>query len=167
MIRIPAAPSFTVQANGNQGFDVFADGVLVAPIRLAANGALVADQIETNASGVRLSGLRAVDAQAVSFAADDFVSITLAAGGGTNLSAAYEPMVQFKLTVQSFNTNRWLALFPGGPAPFHFLICSITPRPLRTLFHCCWMCTMARRSFRAFGTGIGVISAHWVVIRFQ
>ena len=125
MIRIPAAPSFTVQANGNQGFDVFADGVLVAPIRLAANGALVADQVETNASGVRLSGLRAVDAQAVSFAPDDFVSITLAAGGGTNLSAAYEPMVQFKLTVQSFNTNRWLALFPGGPAPFHFLICSM------------------------------------------
>src|SRR5215467_11605267 len=79
-VRIPAAPSFTVQPSGNQGFDVFADGVLVAPIRLAANGALVADQVETNASGVRLSGLRAVDAQAVSFAPDDFISITFAAG---------------------------------------------------------------------------------------
>jgi len=25
----------------------------------------------------------------------------------------------------SFNTNRWLALFPDGPAPFHFLVCSM------------------------------------------
>src|SRR5262249_12487186 len=110
---------------GKQGFDVFADGALVAPIRLAANGALVADQVETNTLGLRLSGLRSVDSQAVSFAPDDFVSITLPSAGVTHPYPAYEPIVQFKLTVQSFNPNRWLALFPGGAAPFHFLICSM------------------------------------------
>ena len=29
------------------------------------------------------------------------------------------------MTIVSFNTNRWLALFPGGPAPFHFLVCAM------------------------------------------
>src|SRR5437667_6735519 len=125
VIRVQGAPTFTVQSNGNQGFDVFADGVLVAPVRLAANGAIVADNIETNASGVRLSGLRAKDSQAVSFASDDFVSITLPAGGSTNGPAILEPTVQFKLTVRTFDTNKWLALFPGEPAPFHFLLCSM------------------------------------------
>src|SRR6185369_10469827 len=72
-----AAPVFTVSPAGNAGFDVYADGVLAAPIRLAANGAIVADTIESSANGVRLSGLRASDSQAVTFEADDFVSITL------------------------------------------------------------------------------------------
>lgn len=115
----------TVTASGHDGFDVFADGVLAAPIRLAANGAIVADQVETNAAGLRLSGLRAKDSQAVSFASDDFVSITLPAVNPTNPAAAWEPVVQFKLTVRTFNTNKWLALFPSSPAPFHFLICSM------------------------------------------
>ena len=125
MIRVHGASAFTVQPSGNQGFDVYADGILVAPMRLAANGAIVADQVETNASGVRLTGLRAKDSQAVSFASDDFVSITLPGGGSTNPPAAWAPTVQFKLTVRTFDTNKWLALFPGGPAPFHFLICSM------------------------------------------
>ncbi len=120
-----AAQVVTVTASGHDGFDVFADGVLAAPIRLAANGAIVADQVDTNASGIRLSGFRAKDSQAVTFAADDFVSITLPAVNPTNPPAAWEPVVQFKLTVRTFNTNKWLTLFPGGPAPFHFLICSM------------------------------------------
>ena len=120
-----AAPVVTVAASGHDGFDVFADGVLAAPIRLAANGAIVADQVDTNASGIRLSGLRAKDSLAVTFAADDFVSITLPAANPTNPPAAWEPVVQFKLTLLSFNTNKWLALFPSAPAPFHFLLCSM------------------------------------------
>ena len=40
--------------------------------------------------------------------------------------------MQFKLTVRSFNTNKWLALFPGGAAPFHFLIC---PVPAAKVWH--------------------------------
>src|SRR2546426_3349190 len=120
-VCVRAAPVITVLPAGHDGFDVYADGVLAAPIRLAANGAIVADTVETNASGIRLSALRAKDLQAVTFAPDDFVSITLAS---TN-PVVWEPVVQFKLTVATFNTNKWLALFPGGAAPFHFLICSM------------------------------------------
>jgi len=115
-----AGPVFTVQPSGNEGFDVFADGVLSAPIRLAVNGAIRADSVVTNASGIVLSGLHSSDPLAVTFAADDYVSITLSSS-----SNAPEPIVRFKLTLVSFNTNRWLALFPGGAAPFHFLSCSM------------------------------------------
>ncbi len=120
-----AALVLTVQPAGNSGFDVYADGVLAAPIRLAANGAIVAGQVQTNASGIVLSGLRAKDPQAVSFAPGDFVSVTLPGANAPNVPAVWEPVVQFRLTVQTFNTNRWLGLFPSGPAPFHFLICSM------------------------------------------
>ncbi len=123
LVPARATPVFTVAASGHDGFDVYADGVLAAPIRLAAHGAIVADTVQTNASGLRLSALRAKDSSAVTFAADDFVSITLPAASSTNL--AWEPLVQFKLTVRTFDTNKWLALFPGAPAPFHFLICSM------------------------------------------
>src|ERR1035437_5302189 len=123
LVPAPATPVFTVAASGHEGFDVYADGSLAAPIRLAANGAIVADTVQTNASGLRLSALRAKDSAAVTFAADDFVSITLPAANSTNL--AWEPVVQFKLTVRTFDTNKWLALFPGAPAPFHFLVCSM------------------------------------------
>jgi len=109
----------TVQPSGNQGFDVYANGVLVAPIRLAANGAIVADNVVSNVTGLILSGLRTTDPLAVIFATNDYVSVTLLAPGDTNA----EPIVQFHLTLGNFNSNRWLALFPGGPAPFHFLVC--------------------------------------------
>ena len=99
--------------------------MLAAPVRLAANGAIVADQVETNASGIRLSALRAKDSLAITFAADDFVSVTLPAPGSTNATAVWEPAVQFKLTLRTFDTNKWLALFAGAAAPFHFLICSM------------------------------------------
>ena len=127
LMLVPArgTPVITLQPAANLGFDVYADGVLVAPIRLAANGAIVADVVTTNSSGIRLTSLRARDSQAVVFAADDFVSITLPAANPTNPPVVWEPTVQFKLTIQSFNTNKWLALFPGGPAPFHFLVCSM------------------------------------------
>jgi len=120
-----ANPVLTVQPAGNEGFDVYADGVLVAPIRLAANGAIVADQVETNSSGLRFKGLHTKDALAVAFAPGDFVSITLPSPNSTNPAAIWEPTIQFKLTIGAFNTNRWLALFPGGAAPFHFLVCSM------------------------------------------
>ena len=122
------AGQITVQPAGNQGFDVYADGVLVAPIRLAANGAIVADNVVSNATGLVLSGLRATDPLAVTFATNDYVSITLPAPGDTNA----EPVVQFHLTLGNFNTNRWLALFPDGPAPFHFLVC---PMPTAQVWH--------------------------------
>lgn len=125
LIQANAAPVFTVRPAGNQGFDVFADGVLVAPIRLAANSALLADTITTNGDGLTLSGLRAGDPLAVAFAADDFVRIILPPAGGTNATAATVPAVQFKLTLTSFDTNRWLALFPGAPALFRFLVCAM------------------------------------------
>ena len=125
LFRIHATPVFTALPAGNDGFNVYADGVLVAPVRLAANGAIVADQVTTNASGIRLSSLRAKDSAAVTFATDDFVSLTLAPAGFTNPADIWEPTIQFKLTIQTFDTNKWLALFPGAPTPFHFLICSM------------------------------------------
>ncbi|HEY5913174.1 MAG TPA: hypothetical protein VJA21_21495 [Verrucomicrobiae bacterium] len=123
-----ANPVLTVAAVGSQGFDVRADGVLVAPIRLAANGAIVADQTSATSTSVRLSALRAKDSAAVTFAPDDFVSITIPPAG----SAVWEPVVQFKLTIRGFDTNKWLALFSGGPAPFHFLVC---PLPTAKVWH--------------------------------
>jgi len=125
LARAYATPVITLQPAGNQGFDVYADGVLVAPVRLASNGALVADQVQTNAAGIRLSALRAIDPLAVTLAPDDFVGIRLPSANPTNPPVAWEPTVQFKLTLGNFNRNRWLALFPGSPAPFHFLTCSM------------------------------------------
>jgi hypothetical protein len=68
---------FRVQPAGNRGFDVYANGVLLAPIRLAANGVIVADSVVSNATGLVLSGLRATDPLAITFATNDFVSVTL------------------------------------------------------------------------------------------
>jgi len=125
-------PVLTLRPAGNTGFDVLADGTVVAPIRLAANGALLAAQVETTARSVKLSGLYSKDALAVTFDAGDFVSITLPDPNSTNLPVIPEPLVQFRLTLRSFNTNRWLAMFSGGPAPFHFLIC---PLPGAKVWH--------------------------------
>src|ERR1017187_3959567 len=97
----------TVQPAGNQGFDVFANGVLVAPIRLAGNGAIVADNVVTNSTGLLFSGLRTSDPLAITFATNAYVSVTLPAPGDTNAG----PVVQFHLTLGNFNSNRWLALF--------------------------------------------------------
>ena len=115
------AGPITVQPAGNQGFDVYANGALVAPIRLAANGAILADRVVADGTGLTLSGLRCSDPQAVTFGSNDFVRFLLPAADDTNSRAE----VQFQVTVQSFNSNRWLALFPGGPAPFHFLVCAM------------------------------------------
>jgi hypothetical protein len=118
------APVFTVRPAGNEGFDVLADGVVIAPVRLSSESAIQADTVFTNAAGLRLSGFHTRDPRAITFAADDFVSITVPAGIG-NSPATWEPIVEFKLTLGSFDTNRWLAMFSGGPAPFHFLACSM------------------------------------------
>jgi hypothetical protein len=114
-----AAPKVTFQPFGNQGFDVLADGKVVAPIRLSTCGAMVADKVETRRDGLRLSGLRCVDPLAVSLAADDFVSISQ----GT--AEEPEPVMRFKLTVVRFDALRWQRLFAEGKAPFHFLVCSM------------------------------------------
>ncbi len=120
------AASFTIQPAGNIGFDVLADGVVIAPIRLAAGNAIQADTMTTTATGLRLSGFHSKDPAAITFAADDFVSIELPAADSTNAATAWEPVVSFKLTLSTFNTNRWLAMFPDAPAPFHFLVCAMS-----------------------------------------
>lgn len=142
-----AAPVLTIRPSGNQGFDVLADGALVAPVRLAAHGALWADRVDATESSIHLSSLRAQDPLAVEFAPDDFVSITLPSVETTTNSArrtgmpalpdagknpagliqslAAEPVIRFKLSVVRFNTNRWQAMFADGKAPFHFLVCSL------------------------------------------
>ena len=82
------AGTISVLPVGNQGFDVLASGVLVAPIRLAGNGAIVADQVTSNATGLQFFALHASDSLAVTFATNAFVSVTLPAPGDTNLGIA-------------------------------------------------------------------------------
>ncbi len=125
VLRMNGGPVFTLRPAGGEGFDVLADGTNIAPIRLAAESAIQADTIVTNGLGIQLSGLHTRDPLAVTFAADDFVSISLPEPGTTTPPSVWEPVVRFKLTVRSFDTNRWLAMFPDGPAPFHFLVCSL------------------------------------------
>ncbi len=61
------APVFTIQPSGNEGFDVLADGNLIAPIRLAAEGAIQAASVLTNTSGIQLSGLHTIPQLALPF----------------------------------------------------------------------------------------------------
>src|SRR5690242_9808845 len=103
------APVFSVQPSGNAGFDIMADGKLVALIRLAAADAIQAGNVVTNTTGISLSALHTKDPLAATFAPDDFVSITLPAADPSTPPTVWEPVVKFKLTVRSFNTNRWLA----------------------------------------------------------
>ena len=113
----PLKDELTVRPHGNAGIDVLAGRELLAPLRLSTNGAIVADQVESRDGRVRLGRLRCKDPRAVSFAPDDYVSIELTAGE--------EPLVRFQLSIQAFDAKRWQALFPQGPAPFHFLSCSM------------------------------------------
>jgi hypothetical protein len=121
-----AAATLSFQPAGHLGFDVLADGKVVAPVRLCSDGLLVADKVSTAGGGLRLSGLRCADPLAVSFATDDFVSIMPGSAG------APEPDVRFKLTLLTFDAARWEALFGGQKAPFHFLICSM---PAAKMWH--------------------------------
>jgi hypothetical protein len=113
----PAAVTF--QPAGKIGFDVLADGRVVAPIRLCAGGVIVADEVQAADRGLRFSGLRCVDPEAASFGKDDFVSV---APGPAD---APEPVVRFKLTLAKFDAARWEKLFDRAKTPFHFLICSM------------------------------------------
>ncbi|HEX3720687.1 MAG TPA: hypothetical protein VH595_22280 [Verrucomicrobiae bacterium] len=108
-----AGANITFQPVGNEGFDVLADGKVVAPIRLSADGAILAGKVENLDGGLRFSELRCPDEEAVSFASDDFVSVE--AG----------PAVRFKLTLVKFDAARWQRLFGGAKEPFHFLVCSM------------------------------------------
>lgn len=125
LLKAQGAPVFSVEPAGSAGFDILADGKVLAPIRLAAGGVIQASQVTSNAAGITLSGLQANDPSAITFAPDDFVSVTVPAPRSSSSPTTWEPVVRFKLTVRSFNTNRWLALFPDGPAPFHFLTCAL------------------------------------------
>jgi hypothetical protein len=106
------------QVDGN-GFEVVAGAVHVTN-SLAANGALVADNVVSNATGVTLTQLRARDSAAVVFATNDFVTLNLPT------DPTLEPVISFQLTFVSFNQTKWNALFPSNqPAPFNFLVCSL------------------------------------------
>jgi hypothetical protein len=125
VLKAHAGPVFTIQAAGNEGFNVLADGIVIAPVRLACESAIQASSVVTNASGIRLSGFHTKDPLALIFAPDDFVSVTLPAPGPGDVPTQWEPRIDFKLTITAFDTNRWLAMFPDAPAPFHFLVCSM------------------------------------------
>ena len=130
---LAAPPVLSVQPVGQTGFDVFADGQMVAPVRLAAEGAIVASQVEFSNGWVRLSGLRARDPLAVTFGPEDFVSVHLpTASPGSDPPPVPEPVVRFRLSLTGFDAARWKAMFTGGQAPFHFLTCS---QPAAQVWH--------------------------------
>ncbi|HTL17467.1 MAG TPA: hypothetical protein VL793_09530 [Patescibacteria group bacterium] len=124
-LQVEGGPVFSVQPSGNTGFDILADGKVIAPIRLAAGDAIQAATVTPSSTGILLSGLHTKDPSAVTFAADDFVSITLPTNNASGSTTEWQPFIKFKLTITAFDTNRWLALFPDGAAPFHFLVCSM------------------------------------------
>ncbi len=159
-----AAPTFTVQPVGSVGFDVFADGVLAAPIRLAANGAILADSVVTNASGIILSGLHTSDPLAVTFAADDYVSITL-----SSLSNAPEPIVQFDGWRFSRVARRLFTFWFARCRPRRCGISAVglTPRPMLIRFLSYKMRMWDLPRFRVSGIATGVTYARWERIRFQ
>src|SRR6266853_1194704 len=96
VLQVNGSPLFTLRPVGNAGFDVLADGNVIAPIRLAAEGAIQADNVVTNVSGIQLSGIHTKDPLAVTFAPDDFVSVSLPEAGITNAPTAWAPVVRFK-----------------------------------------------------------------------
>ena len=53
-----SAEQVTVRPAGHEGFDVLADGRVLAPIRLSTNGAITAETVQARSDGgVRLSRL--------------------------------------------------------------------------------------------------------------
>jgi len=119
-----ASPVYTVQAVDGEGFDVYADGVRVAPVRLSTGRAILADRVEATGSGLRFAALRCRDPLAAAFSTNDFIAVDLPPpGGGPGIPP--EPVVRFHLSLVAFNATRWQALFADGAAPFHFLACSV------------------------------------------
>src|ERR1700674_4060606 len=70
LLGAQGAAVFTVQPVGGLGFDILADGKLVAPIRLAAEDAIQAGNVVTNATAISFSALHTKDPLAVTFAPD-------------------------------------------------------------------------------------------------
>lgn len=110
-----------VSQNGSVvGFDLSAEGKVVAPIRLSSNGLIAASSALVTTSGtsqtLTISGLRCKSGAGVVFAPGDFVSVTIAEG-------ERYPVVRFQLTLVTFDPVAWKSV--AGNCPFHFLSCSI------------------------------------------
>ncbi len=106
------------------GFDVVADGTLVAPVRLSSNELITAARAEqTPDGGLRLSGLRTKAGTGLQLGADDFVQIAPVAGDRW-------PRVTFSMTVVAFDPTQWER--GAGQFPLHFLVTSM---PAADVFH--------------------------------
>jgi hypothetical protein len=110
-----------VSQNGSVvGFDLWAEGKVVAPIRLSSNGLITASSALVTTSGtsqtLAIGGLRCKPGAGVVFAPSDFVSVTVTEG-------EKYPVVHFQLTLVKFDPVAWKAV--AGNCPFHFLTCSI------------------------------------------
>ena len=110
-----------VSQNGSVvGFDLSAEGKVVAPIRLSSNGLITAGSAAVTSSGtsqtLTISGLRCKPGAGVVFAPSDFVSVTITEG-------EKYPVVRFQLTLVTFDPVAWKSV--AGNCPFHFLSCSI------------------------------------------
>lgn len=108
------------QGSSVVGFDLWADGKVVAPIRLSSNGLITATNAVVANSGtsqtLTLSALRCKPGAGVTFAPSDYVSVTVTEG-------QKYPVVRFRLTLVKFDAVAWKSV--AGNCPFHFLTCSL------------------------------------------
>lgn len=108
------------QGSSVVGFDLWADGKVVAPIRLSSNGLITATNAVVANSGtsqtLTLSALRCKPGAGVTFAPSDYVSVTVTEG-------QKYPVVRFRLTLVKFDAVAWKSV--AGICPFHFLTCSL------------------------------------------
>lgn len=110
-------------ADGHVGFDVYAKGRLVCPIRLSSEGSVVATKVEKGEGWIEFRRLRLAGCRAVRFSRRSFVRVSLT-------EADPFPRVSFRLRILRFDKAAWEKKF--GKVPFHFLCCY---QPDAEIFH--------------------------------
>jgi hypothetical protein len=112
------------------GFDVLADGKLVAPVRFTSAGMIFASAADANNQGnvstLIFTKLHALPESGLELG-ESRVEI--------RLDSQRYPVVRFDLRIKAFNQQKWQATL--GPQPFHFLTLSM---PDATVWqHCGWL----------------------------
>ncbi len=96
------------------GFNLYAHGRLVAPVRLSSNRIIIAKfcKVERNPARLVFSSLQALPGCGLELGKRDNISVTL-------VPKIRYPRLAFHITVRRFNSSKWLAVV--GKSPFHFL----------------------------------------------
>ncbi|MCL5283720.1 MAG: hypothetical protein M1330_03280 [Armatimonadetes bacterium] len=102
------------QADRWIGFDLYNRNHLVAPVRLSSNGIITADvcRAETNYPRLVFTALVPLRGCGLQLGESDYIEVAL-------LPKNRYPHVVFHLTIQAFDSSKWLTTV--GKSPFHFL----------------------------------------------